>query len=1222
MPAFTTESLLGPTAGQIILDVCQNDSVTTHTVTDAKCSIGSDRECGIRIQGEGVRPVHCVLLRSHDRTIVRRWAGNTWLNGRPFEDTTLRSGDELRLANVRIRVVRDERIADLNDRKENRTRLREALSDESLWSAKTSETDEETQALSVADLVRRLADAEARVQQLQNLHPTDETDRRDPNLEARIATLEKLLRNVGQTDAVTESESQSELESPSPSDSNDSREQYELSDAHRRIEQLERANTEQADEIERLRAEAESAIERSTTNDRDDEREAVWQAKLDELASEREVEEASNRQYQNALEEKAQELTSTIDEQESEISALRSELSSTQLQLDEARLELAEFVEEFTTFESEIAAHEANANRITELETQMTEESAAWEHEKLQLNEQIETLNEQIAASVQQSDSADELKALTSERDELAEKVATLQEAVDAADDEANSRDEFAQEIDRLTNQCDELSEERDALNEQLAELQRTTEEECSREVEAEEQTSQFETDALIDDADEPDAHFDRTADSSDEETQPTSDSNDLVDSYPDASHSAEGFSDEHVEGITNVASDYADAEDAQVDNPLSHFSLGRDDVDNDGSELGTGTDDEVGLGLEGAPFVTSEHPAPVSTDDDADPSTRRRESIEPSFNNDDDDQDNFDEHEEEQAESRGFADDDDDPNHDFLGQIEDLADVDTATNNKSQSVDWSVIFKDEEAAREFSDSPYSDGEPADSESSEGEASDGEAVNAELDSTEPEGNAPSHGGLTDDGDDGSVHDGVDTFGQTTENGLDECRSETREFLSQLGTQPDFGLTPDSDDDDLFEQTAEESSLSSLIESDQDDRADGGTLDFLSKLGEKPDLGLSETPEPNSILGSMDEEEIDAFGEVENDGAANASMFDEPSESGAEPERESSFDFLSKLGEQPDFGLSDDSPTEEPSGTGDERMDAFLSKLNEASPVQVRDDATDGNPLTEPEGQLDDWGFPIEDAEQDDPAAHEEEDATSPGSSLFLDDGQASDDEFDEALSDDAIADEDDPYASLYEDSTPTAESPADFGNDDGEVSIEEYMNNLLARVGGSGTANSQPQTKSPPPTPASAPSPAATPAIPAAPAVSAPPAPAPTSIPPASQVAAEPMMTSAEFIPRSRAPEADLSAMRELANASTRSAISRAEKSRTGVALLTNVGGSVIPIMVGLSLVAFGLRGYYVLLTFGIICCLVGGFMLNASIKAVRVNRVLSARSKATDQDN
>ena len=109
---FDPSQLLGEPVGELVLEIDKGDgrSQTFH-MSGAKCAIGSDERCELRLKGTGVRPVHCVILRSDDHTIVRRWAGNTWLNGRSFDDTTLRKGDELRLANLCIRVVDDERVS-------------------------------------------------------------------------------------------------------------------------------------------------------------------------------------------------------------------------------------------------------------------------------------------------------------------------------------------------------------------------------------------------------------------------------------------------------------------------------------------------------------------------------------------------------------------------------------------------------------------------------------------------------------------------------------------------------------------------------------------------------------------------------------------------------------------------------------------------------------------------------------------------------------------------------------------------------------------------------------------------------------------------------------------------------------------------------------------------------------------------------------------------------
>ncbi len=71
----------------------------------AKCSIGSGARCTLRLDARGVRPVHCVLLRGSQRTIARRWAPDTRLNGNAFGDAELRPGDRLSIGPIELDVL-------------------------------------------------------------------------------------------------------------------------------------------------------------------------------------------------------------------------------------------------------------------------------------------------------------------------------------------------------------------------------------------------------------------------------------------------------------------------------------------------------------------------------------------------------------------------------------------------------------------------------------------------------------------------------------------------------------------------------------------------------------------------------------------------------------------------------------------------------------------------------------------------------------------------------------------------------------------------------------------------------------------------------------------------------------------------------------------------------------------------------------------------------------
>jgi len=92
--------------GDLVLRVC---GTSRHgqivRLKSDKCSIGSGRQCTLRLRARGVRPLHCLLLRGAGGSVVRRWAPDTRLNGRAFTDADLAPGDRLSIAGIDLEVV-------------------------------------------------------------------------------------------------------------------------------------------------------------------------------------------------------------------------------------------------------------------------------------------------------------------------------------------------------------------------------------------------------------------------------------------------------------------------------------------------------------------------------------------------------------------------------------------------------------------------------------------------------------------------------------------------------------------------------------------------------------------------------------------------------------------------------------------------------------------------------------------------------------------------------------------------------------------------------------------------------------------------------------------------------------------------------------------------------------------------------------------------------------
>ena len=72
-----------------------------------KLTIGSAPSSSLRLLASGIHPVHCLIVRGRQGTIVRRWHGDTQLNGKLFTDEWLQAGDHLRLGTVELEVLAD-----------------------------------------------------------------------------------------------------------------------------------------------------------------------------------------------------------------------------------------------------------------------------------------------------------------------------------------------------------------------------------------------------------------------------------------------------------------------------------------------------------------------------------------------------------------------------------------------------------------------------------------------------------------------------------------------------------------------------------------------------------------------------------------------------------------------------------------------------------------------------------------------------------------------------------------------------------------------------------------------------------------------------------------------------------------------------------------------------------------------------------------------------------
>ncbi len=181
--AFAAEPsvTLGEPSGELTLSITHGNNCSRQVrVTSSKCSIGASAGCTIELREPGVQPVHCVILRGAGKTVVRRWAPNAWLNGQHFVDAVLNSGDELRIAGVSIRVFFES---------ETPSMVRPA-SAAIPFPAPARQCGEST---TLSQLVQRLQEAEFRVQQLRT--EVAQNHQNSAVIGEQIKRVERLLRS-------------------------------------------------------------------------------------------------------------------------------------------------------------------------------------------------------------------------------------------------------------------------------------------------------------------------------------------------------------------------------------------------------------------------------------------------------------------------------------------------------------------------------------------------------------------------------------------------------------------------------------------------------------------------------------------------------------------------------------------------------------------------------------------------------------------------------------------------------------------------------------------------------------------------------------------------------------------------------------------------------------------------------------------------------------------
>ena len=95
-----------PSIGPLVLRICGSPRAgQTIRLASTKCTIGSGEHCTLRIRARGVQPLHCILIRKAARTVVRRWATDTRLNGASFSDAPVDAGDRLTIGPIEFEIL-------------------------------------------------------------------------------------------------------------------------------------------------------------------------------------------------------------------------------------------------------------------------------------------------------------------------------------------------------------------------------------------------------------------------------------------------------------------------------------------------------------------------------------------------------------------------------------------------------------------------------------------------------------------------------------------------------------------------------------------------------------------------------------------------------------------------------------------------------------------------------------------------------------------------------------------------------------------------------------------------------------------------------------------------------------------------------------------------------------------------------------------------------------
>ena len=74
-------------------------------IPESTCTIGSSKQCDLRLDNVGAHPVHCLILQGTAHTVMRSWNGPFRLNGELVEFAQLRPGDQFEVGIAKFEVT-------------------------------------------------------------------------------------------------------------------------------------------------------------------------------------------------------------------------------------------------------------------------------------------------------------------------------------------------------------------------------------------------------------------------------------------------------------------------------------------------------------------------------------------------------------------------------------------------------------------------------------------------------------------------------------------------------------------------------------------------------------------------------------------------------------------------------------------------------------------------------------------------------------------------------------------------------------------------------------------------------------------------------------------------------------------------------------------------------------------------------------------------------------